>query len=74
MTLGDSAYTYRYDSTGRTDESAFSDAEEMGWDAYFESLFQRVDRKLLDEDKTKYQGMPALHCLQQPTASQLDLS
>ena len=46
----------RYDSTGKTNESAFADAEEMGWDAYFESLFQRIDRKMLDEDKAKYQG------------------
>ena len=28
----------------------------MGWDAYFESLFQRVDRKMLDDRKEKYQG------------------
>lgn len=28
----------------------------MGWDAYFESLFQRVDRKMLDDHKEKYQG------------------
>ena len=46
----------RYDSTGRTDESGFADAEEMGWEAYFESLFERIDRKVLDEDKAKYQG------------------
>ncbi|RSH82293.1 hypothetical protein EHS25_006003 [Saitozyma podzolica] len=45
-----------YDETGRTDESAFADAEEMGWDAYFESLFERIDRKVLDEDKARYQG------------------
>jgi hypothetical protein len=48
--------TLRYDATGRTDENAFSGAEEMGWDAYFETLFQRIDRKVLDEDKAKYQG------------------
>lgn len=46
----------RYDSTGRTDENAFSDAEEMGWEAYFASLFERVDRKMLDDHKKKYQG------------------
>jgi DnaJ family protein C protein 9 len=28
----------------------------MGWDAYFESLFERIDRKVLDEDKARYQG------------------
>ena len=32
----------------------------MGWDAYFESLFQRIDRKVLDEDKVKYQGICTL--------------
>lgn len=46
----------RYDSTGRTDESQFADAEAMGWDAYFESLYQKVDRRMLDEDKKRYQG------------------
>lgn len=49
-------HSYRYDETGRTDESAFADAEEMGWDAYFESLFERIDRRVLDEDKARYQG------------------
>jgi hypothetical protein len=28
----------------------------MGWEAYFETLFERIDRKVLDEDKAKYQG------------------
>jgi hypothetical protein len=46
---------YRYDATGRTDEK-FADAEEMGWDAYFGSLYQRVDKKMIDEDMKKYQG------------------
>ncbi|WVQ79710.1 hypothetical protein IAT38_001810 [Cryptococcus sp. DSM 104549] len=45
----------RYDKTGRTDEK-FAEVDEMGWDAYFESLYQRVDRKMLDDDKKKYQG------------------
>jgi DnaJ family protein C protein 9 len=27
----------------------------MGWEAYFETLFERIDRKVLDEDKAKYQ-------------------
>lgn len=31
----------------------------MGWDAYFESLFQRIDRKALDADKKRYQGSDA---------------
>lgn len=28
----------------------------MGWEAYFETLFERIDRKVLDADKKKYQG------------------
>ncbi|OCF32688.1 DNAJ domain-containing protein [Kwoniella heveanensis BCC8398] len=53
--LGDEGKKKRYDSTGRTDDK-FQGAEEMGWDAYFESLYTRVDRKILDDDKKKYQG------------------
>ncbi|KAL7422373.1 hypothetical protein Q5752_003019 [Cryptotrichosporon argae] len=53
--LGDEQRRKRYDATGRTDE-VFAGAEEMGWDAYFELLFERIDRKVLDEDKAKYQG------------------
>jgi hypothetical protein len=45
----------RYDATGRTDEVAFGDGD-GGWDAYFSDLFDGVDRKVLDEDKKKYQG------------------
>lgn len=45
----------RYDSSGRTDDK-FADAEEMGWDAYFEQMFERIDGKMLDADKAKYQG------------------
>lgn len=45
-----------YDATGKTDELQFGDAEEAGWDAYFDDLFERVDRKMLDDDKEKYQG------------------
>lgn len=45
-----------YDATGRTDELKFDEAGEAGWDAYFEDLFERFDRKALDEDKAKYQG------------------
>ncbi|RXK36945.1 DNAJ domain-containing protein [Tremella mesenterica] len=44
----------RYDETGRTDEGM--EVPEGGWDDYFESLFKRVDRKMLDEDKARYQG------------------
>ena len=33
----------------------------MGWDAYFETLFQRIDRKMLDEDKVRYQGESCLY-------------
>ena len=46
---------YRYDATGRTDDK-FLDAEEMGWDAYFGTLFERLDGKMLNEHKAKYQG------------------
>lgn len=53
--LSDEGRRKRYDETGRTDER-FAGAEEMGWDAYFEGLYKRVDRKILDEDKKKYQG------------------
>lgn len=35
----------------------FDDAAAMGsWDAYFEAVYQRVDKKMLDEDKKRYQG------------------
>lgn len=35
----------------------FDDAEGMGsWEAYFEAVYQRVDKKMLDEDKKRYQG------------------
>lgn len=44
-----------YDSTGRTEETTFG-AEAGGWEAYFEELFERVDRKILDDDREKYQG------------------
>jgi len=54
--LSDDAKRKTYDATGSTKESAFADAEEMGWDKYFEMLFTRIDRKVLDEDKQKYQG------------------
>lgn len=47
----------RYDATGRTDDK-FLDAEEMGWDAYFGTLFERLNGKMLNEHKAKYQGMP----------------
>jgi hypothetical protein len=45
----------RYDASGRTDDK-FIDAEEMGWDAYFGTLFERLDGKMLNEHKAKYQG------------------
>ncbi|KAL1405788.1 hypothetical protein Q8F55_007464 [Vanrija albida] len=54
--LSDEKRRKRYDATGRTDELQFGDAEEAGWDAYFDDLFERVDRKMLDDDKEKYQG------------------
>lgn len=30
--------------------------EEMGWNAYFEEVFEEVTRKKLDEMKKEYQG------------------
>ena len=57
--LSDAKRLKTYDATGQTVESAFADAEEMGWDAYFESLYTRVDRKMLDDDRNKYQGAQA---------------
>lgn len=45
-----------YDTTGNTHECKFADADEAGWEAYFEDLFERLDRKILDEDKARYQG------------------
>ncbi|KAJ9112673.1 hypothetical protein QFC22_006175 [Naganishia vaughanmartiniae] len=49
-----------YDTTGRTTESSgsmFDDASAMGsWEAYFSAMYQKVDRKMLDEDKKRYQG------------------
>lgn len=53
----------RYDATGRTDDLSFGDAEEMGWDAYFESVYQRVDRKILDDHKKSYQGTSSFSTL-----------
>lgn len=32
----------------------------MGWDAYFESVYTRVDRQILDDDKKGYQGAYSL--------------
>lgn len=58
---------YRYDSTGKTTESMFEGAEEMGWAAYFDALFTKVDLKMLDEDKKRYQGgqwSPGCFCKQ----------
>lgn len=54
--LSDEKRRKTYDKTGKTAENAFADAEEMGWEKYFESLFTRIDRKALDDDKKKYQG------------------
>jgi DnaJ family protein C protein 9 len=57
--LSDDKRRKTYDTTGKTAENAFADAEEMGWDKYFETLFTRIDRKALDVDKAKYQGQPS---------------
>jgi hypothetical protein len=53
---GETGADDRYDASGRTDDK-FIDAEEMGWDAYFGTLFERLDGKMLNEHKAKYQGM-----------------
>lgn len=54
----------RYDTTGRTTESTggmFDDAASMGsWEAYFAAVYQKVDKKMLDEDRERYQGAPPL--------------
>lgn len=52
--LSDEKRRKRYDTTGRTEDSSFD--HEAGWDAYFSDLFERVDRKVLDDDKKRYQG------------------
>ncbi|BEI97187.1 hypothetical protein CcaverHIS631_0207760 [Cutaneotrichosporon cavernicola] len=52
--LSDEKRRKRYDATGRTDEVTFGD--DGGWDTYFADLFDGVDRKVLDEDRKKYQG------------------
>ncbi|WWC90560.1 uncharacterized protein L201_005496 [Kwoniella dendrophila CBS 6074] len=46
-----------YDKSGKTSDK-FQDISEGegGWEGYFESLFKRVDRKILDEDKERYQN------------------
>ncbi|KAJ9095301.1 hypothetical protein QFC21_005667 [Naganishia friedmannii] len=58
--LSDEVRRKRYDTTGRTTESSgtmFDDASAMGsWEAYFSAMYQKVDRKMLDEDKNRYQG------------------
>ncbi|OCF57648.1 DNAJ domain-containing protein [Kwoniella mangroviensis CBS 10435] len=55
--LSDEKSKKRYDQTGKTDDKFDSVGDmEGGWEAYFEGLFKRVDRKILDEDKEKYQN------------------
>ncbi|WWC71373.1 uncharacterized protein I206_105328 [Kwoniella pini CBS 10737] len=55
--LSDEKSKKRYDLTGKTSDKfeGIQDGE-GGWEGYFESLFKRVDRKILDEDKERYQG------------------
>lgn len=52
---------HSYDTTGRTTESTggmFDDAASMGsWEAYFAAIYQKVDKKMLDEDRKRYQGL-----------------
>ncbi|KAL7413839.1 hypothetical protein BDY24DRAFT_388316 [Mrakia frigida] len=55
--LRDEGRRKRYDSTGLTSESAFlSQGEEMGWEAYFEEVFEKVTKAKMDEMKKEYQG------------------
>ncbi|GJE95133.1 DnaJ-domain-containing protein [Phanerochaete sordida] len=54
--LSDENRRQRYDKTGRTDEGLDFGAEEGGWEAYFEDLFDKVTREKLDELKKEYQG------------------
>ncbi|WWC63507.1 uncharacterized protein I303_106110 [Kwoniella dejecticola CBS 10117] len=55
--LSDEKAKKRYDATGKTSDKFDGIGEgEGGWEGYFESLFKRVDRKILDEDKQRYQG------------------
>lgn len=55
--LSDEKRRQRYDKTGRTDEGLDFGAEEGGWEAYFEDLFDKVTREKLDELKKEYQGL-----------------
>ncbi|WVW85402.1 hypothetical protein I302_107440 [Kwoniella bestiolae CBS 10118] len=55
--LSDEKSKKRYDTTGKTDDKVDSIGEmDGGWEAYFEGLFKRVDRKILDEDRERYQN------------------
>jgi DnaJ family protein C protein 9 len=51
----DKRRTY-YNATGKTTEGAGLDVGEDGWEAYFEQLFDRVNRDKLDDMKREYQG------------------
>lgn len=51
----------RYDSTGRTSEVSLDDiGEGMEWSTYFEQVFTKVDKRMLDEDRVRYQGEPSM--------------
>ena len=56
--LSDEKKRARYDQTGRTDEGGglFGGDGEGGWEAYFEEMFEKVNRAKLDELKETYQG------------------
>lgn len=54
--LGDEKRREKYDVTGTTGESLIDPADDGGWDAYFQDLFDRVTRGRLDEMKKEYQG------------------
>jgi DnaJ family protein C protein 9 len=54
--LGDEKRRAHYDKTGKTSEGLDLDAGEDGWDAYFEQMFERVNKGTLDDMKKKYQG------------------
>jgi DnaJ family protein C protein 9 len=55
--LSDDKRRRRYDNTGMTDEGFELSANEDGWAAYFQDMFDRVTRGKLDEMKKEYQGI-----------------
>jgi DnaJ family protein C protein 9 len=56
--LSDEKRRAYYDKMGKTSEGLDLDAGEDGWDAFFEQMFDRVNKGKLDEMKKEYQGQP----------------